>query len=182
VSSDDSQILNVAKKYGANIIKRPPEFSSDISSSEEAWLHAINYLETQNKSSDIILTPQVTSPLREKFDFDKAIDKFIDGNYDSLFSATVVNDFFFWKETQDNKYKSVNYDYRNRKRRQELDNQIIENGSFYIFNKSQFKKSKNRLINKIGCYEMDFWKMFEIDSEKDLRMCSALMNEFILRS
>ena len=28
--------------------------------------------------------------------------------------------------------------------------------------------------------EMEFWQTFEIDSKDDLRMCSALMNEFIL--
>jgi hypothetical protein len=27
---------------------------------------------------------------------------------------------------------------------------------------------------------MEFWKMFEIDSIDDLRMCSALMKEFLL--
>ena len=25
---------------------------------------------------------------------------------------------------------------------------------------------------------MEFWKMFEIDSKEDFKMCSALMNEF----
>ena len=36
VSSDDDQILQVAEKYGAKIIKRPNEISGDSSTSESA--------------------------------------------------------------------------------------------------------------------------------------------------
>jgi len=28
---------------------------------------------------------------------------------------------------------------------------------------------------------MEFWKMFEIDNVEDLRMCSALMQEFLIK-
>jgi len=34
---------------------------------------------------------------------------------------------------------------------------------------------------KIGFSTMDFWKMFEIDNDDDLRMCSALMKEFLIK-
>ena len=44
VSSDSDRILNVAKKYGSNIIKRPKKFASDKSTSDLAWLHAVKYL------------------------------------------------------------------------------------------------------------------------------------------
>ena len=27
---------------------------------------------------------------------------------------------------------------------------------------------------------MELWKMFEIDSQEDLRMCAALMKEFLM--
>ena len=39
----------------------------------------------------------------------------------------------------------------------------------------------NRLGGKIGYSIMDFWKMFEIDNVNDLRMCSALMKEFLIK-
>ena len=74
----------------------------------------------------------------------------------------------------------MNYDWRNRKRRQDLPKQYIENGSFYLFRPEVLRANKNRFGKKIGIIEMEFWKMFEIDSMEDLRMCAALMKEFIL--
>jgi N-acylneuraminate cytidylyltransferase len=76
---------------------------------------------------------------------------------------------------------SVNYDWRNRKRRQDIPKQYIENGSFYLFKPEVLKQNNNRFGEKIGVVEMEFWKMFEIDSMDDLRMCSALMKEFIIK-
>jgi CMP-N,N'-diacetyllegionaminic acid synthase len=180
VSSNDSSILSVAKKYGAKTIERPENISGDLASSEAAWLHAINYLNENDIQVDAILAPQVTSPLRETSDINKAIKKFVKGNYDSLFSASLANDLFFWEESHES-LNSVNYDYKNRKRRQDFKKQIIENGSFYIFKPEILREYKNRLGGRIGFSTMDFWKMFEIDNNEDLRMCSALMREFLIK-
>ena len=38
---------------------------------------------------------------------------------------------------------------------------------------------QKRLGGKIGCYKMEFWKMFEIDDIADLKLCTAIMNEFV---
>lgn len=180
VSSNDSSILTVAKKYGAKTIERPDNISGDLASSEAAWLHAINYLYGKDIQVDAILAPQVTSPLRETSDINEAIKKFVKGNYDSIFSASLVDDLFFWEESLES-LNSINYDYKNRKRRQDFKKQIIENGSFYIFRPEILKAYKNRLGGKIGFSTMDFWKMFEIDNNEDLRMCSALMKEFLIK-
>ena len=48
LSSDSSKILRLGKKSSINIIKRPKKFALDKSSSEEAWLHAISYIEKKN--------------------------------------------------------------------------------------------------------------------------------------
>ena len=180
VSSDDDEILNASESYGAKIIKRPDEISVDISTSESTWLHAIDYLKTNGEPVDIVLGPQVTSPLREVSDIDDAIDKFIEGGYDSMFSASMVEDFFFWGESSSG-IKSINYDYKNRQRRQDVNEQIIENGSFYLFKTDVIQNFNNRMGGKIGYSKMDFWKMFEIDDVNDLRMCSALMKEFLIK-
>ncbi len=180
VSSDDDDILNIAKKFGAKTIKRPKSISGDKATSESAWEHAIDYLNDNGVSVDIVLGPQVTSPLREVLDIDKAIDKFIKGNYDSMFAASIADDLFFWEE-QSTGITSINYDYKNRKRRQDFKKQIIENGSFYLFKPKVIKNNSNRFGGKIGYSKMDFWKMFEIDNPDDLRMCSALMKEFLIK-
>ena len=180
VTSDDDSILDIAKQYDAKIIKRPCEISGDIATSESAWLHAIDFLQQKNIPLDTILAPQVTSPLREAVDINNAISKFIEGDYDSMFSSSAVVDLFLWEES-DTGLDSVNYDYKNRKRRQDIKEQIIENGSFYLFKPEIIKKYNNRLGGKIGHSEMESWKMFEIDNLDDLKMCQLLMQGFLFK-
>jgi len=180
VSSDDQQILDVAKKYGARLIKRPDVISGDEATSESGWLHAIEYIEQDGFELTAVLAPQVTSPLREPKDIDLAINKFREEDLDSLFSSSIADDLYFWKKNKDGELNSANYDYKNRMRRQNFKSQIIENGSFYIFKPEILQTKNNRLGGKIGYSEMEFWKMFEIDNMDDVKMCSALMVEFII--
>ena len=182
VSSDSEDILKISSEFGAGVIKRPVEISGDFATSESAWLHALDYLETIEKVHiDWILAPQVTSPLRQYSDIKKAIALAGENKYDSIFSSSVVEDLFFWQKNEHGNYDSVNYDWRNRMRRQDLSPQYIENGSFYMFQPDVLRKFNNRFGQKIGIVEMDFWKLFEIDSYEDLRMCAALMREFVIK-
>jgi N-acylneuraminate cytidylyltransferase len=182
VSSDDEEILEVGKKYGAEMIKRPDDISGDFATSETGWLHAIDFIEAATgKIIDWVLAPQVTSPLREAKDVAQGFENAATGEWDSFFSCSIAEDLFFWERKEDGNLDSVNYDWRNRKRRQDIPKQFIENGSFYLFKPQVLKTNNNRFGNKIGVVEMEFWKMFEIDSPEDLKMCSALMKEFLIK-
>ena len=181
VSSDSEEILEISKNSGAQVLKRPNELSNDNSTSEEGWLHAINHIESfQNSKIDFVFAPQVTSPLREASDITNAIKIIDEQKLDSLFSSSVVEDLFFWEKDSSGKLESVNYDWKNRKRRQDISEKFIENGSFYFFKPEILKNNNNRFGGNIGLVKMEFWKMFEIDSKQDFRMCSALMKEFLL--
>ena len=100
VSSDNKEILDFAKNQNVNTIKRPKNISHSNSLSEEAWLHAINIIE-KNNDFDLVITPQVTSPVREDDEFDKAIKFFIKKKYDSIFSGEKIKsiglEFMFMK-------------------------------------------------------------------------------------
>lgn len=178
VSSDSSEILQCARNYGANIIKRPNEISTDNSTSEEGWYHAINYIDQEyNIKPDLILAPQPTSPIRSNYDFTNAIKKFKSEKLDSLLSVSKINDFFIWEKNINN-YNSINYDFRNRQRRQMIEDKFHENGSFYIFSTEHFLSTKNRLGGKIGIYEMEKFKEFQIDEPDDILICESIFNVF----
>ena len=161
VSSDSNKIIKIAKKFGANIILRPDNISKDDSTSESGWLHAINYLDNQKIKFDTVIALQATSPLRESKDIKKALGIYYENKYDSLFTGSINNEIFFnWSEKL--KKISSNYNIRIRTRRQNLKNLILENGSFYIFDKKNFMKNKNRLFGKIGFYLMSKLKAFRL--------------------
>jgi CMP-N,N'-diacetyllegionaminic acid synthase len=170
VSSDCEEILKISKSYGAEILIRPNYLSTDTSTSESALLHVI---ETLDEEYDYIVFLQVTSPLRSSYDIDNCIKTLIDGGFDSVFSASELEDMLIW-ESNNGKLRSVNYDHQNRKRRQDSEKQYVENGSIYVFNKKGFLESKNRLFGKIGFSLMENWKMFEIDSLEDLELCEII--------
>ena len=179
VSSDSEEILETGSRYGGIPIERPIEIAGDNATSESGWLHALDLIEAKEGTVDWVLAPQVTSPLRSADDIRKGIETASSGKYDSLFSCSIAEDLFFWEE-QPEGLRSLNYDWRNRKRRQDISKQFIENGSFYLFKPDILRENKNRFGGRIGMIEMEFWKMFEIDSDEDLRMCAVLMKEFLI--
>ncbi len=180
VSSDSDEILQIASEYGAKKIKRPDNISGDFASSESAWLHAINIIELKlDQEIDWVIAPQVTSPIRDAKDIMNGISIAKQGEFDSIFSCSPVEDLFFWESDKKGVLNSINYDWRNRKRRQDINNKYIENGSFYVFKSEIIKKYNNRFGDKIGKVDMDFWKMFEIDTKDDFKLCEAIMKEFI---
>ena len=88
VTSDDKEILKVSEKYGANIIKRPNQLATDFSSSESAWIHAIDHIQNEtNIKLEYAIGLQPTSPIRNFSDFDLAIEYFCKKNLDSLLSV-----------------------------------------------------------------------------------------------
>ena len=180
VSSDSEEILSISRDCGIETIHRPDEISGDTATSESGWLHALEFIENEIGLVDLVIAPQVTSPLREPSDIEGGLHKFQEQKCDSMFSCSVVEDLFFWQRAPDGALKSVNYDYKNRSRRQDIPRQYIENGSFYIFKPEILRRYNNRFGGKIGMVEMEFWKMFEIDSMEDLKMCEALMKAFLL--
>ena len=180
VTSDNRDILDLSASYGAIPITRPSELSTDTSSSEDALLHAIEKIE-KTTSIDLVVFLQCTSPLRETIDIDNAIDKFIENNYDSLFSATDMKDLCLWRLVENN-FCSINFDYKARQMRQNIAPQYSENGSFYIFKPDILKKNKNRFGGKIGIYEMDAWKIYEIDEADDIEICNYFMTTKILKN
>lgn len=180
VTTDNNEIAMVAQKYGAGIIRRPAELATDTSSSEEAIVHAVSELEKKG-AIDAIVFLQATSPLRERDDLDNAIEELYSKQADSLFSATILEDFCIWGK-EDDSLKSITFDYKNRGRRQERKPCYLENGSIYIFKPDILKQYNNRLGGNITFYAMPLWKSYEIDNIEDLETCEYYMQKKILKT
>ena len=76
VSTDDDEIAEIGKKLGADVpFLRPEEISGDKAKSIDAFIHAIKELEKLEEKYDYILLLQNTSPLRQSWHIDEAIEK-----------------------------------------------------------------------------------------------------------
>ena len=172
VSTDNNKISIIAKDAGAAIIKRPPELSTDTSSTESAIEH---YIDTAKKKPDVIVLLQATSPIRPKGSLDKALQHFQQGEYDSLLSICSTHR-FFWQVKDDNT-ANAEYDYLNRPRRQDMmlkDMRFIENGSIYIFSHEHFEKTGNRLGGEIGYVIWPEDYNIEIDTIIDFKILEEI--------
>lgn len=182
VSSDDLKILKIAEKFGAKPIIRPSPLASDTASSATGFLHALDKMEESTEPVDIVIALQATSPVRETSDIDLGLKIFREQECDSMFSSTKFGDSYVWEKDQNGKLRSINYDYKNRKRRQDVTEQFLENGSFYIFKPKILRKNNNFLGGKLGTVTMEFWKSFEIDDYDDLKMCELMMKNHLLKT
>lgn len=181
VSSDADDILNISKRCGAEIIRRPKRLALDNSSSEEALKYAITFVERNTgEQIGIVVFLQASSPIRTSEDIDNAIKLFISKKADSLFSAAILEGFCIWKY-RNNKLVSLTYDYQNRDKRQDRQPLYLENGSMYIFKPEVLKKYNNRLGGKIAIYTMDYWKSYQIDTVEDMKICGYFMRNKILK-
>ncbi len=177
VSSDSPEILDVAKTFGAKAIIRPNEISNDSSSSESALVHAYNEIKMQVPDIEYIVFLQPTSPVRSQDDIENAIQKIKADKADSLLSVQPLRDYFIWGKEHDT-FSPQNFDYKNRKRRQEIETTYLENGSMYIFKPEILLKQNNRLGGKISVYEMDKVHSQQIDDERDLELCEYFLKRY----
>lgn len=180
VSTDDNEIKNISLELGAEVIQRPNELSDSVSSSESALKHAIKEITTvKEKKPSLITFLQATSPLRLPDDINNAIDQFYQSSSDSLFSSSVLEDLTLWHK-QDEGWASINFDYKNRGRRQELNKNYIENGSIYLFKPEILESFNNRLGGVIDSYIMESWQYHEIDIISDIQVVEFFMEKNIL--
>ncbi len=163
----DKEYIDLIRSFSFSKVKmylRDPKNSRDTSSTEDVLIEVINNLNIE----DDILLAQATSPLTTSNDFNGGIKLY--KKYDSILS--VVNQKrFIW----DSKGISVNYNYRNRPRRQDWDGYLVENGAFYISNYALILESENRISGNIGLYKMDEKTYYEIDSEDDWKIIENLI-------
>ena len=177
VSSDSENILAAAEAAGAIGVRRPEDISGDLASSESAWLHALNATDERMGRFERIVALQATSPIRESSDIEGALATFDRDHLDSLLSVCEVEDYFNWRIGASGP-EPINYDYHNRRMRQQIEKRYLENGSFYVLIPSLLREQNNRLGGKIGFHVMDRHKMFQIDRPEDVKLCAAIMRSY----
>jgi CMP-N,N'-diacetyllegionaminic acid synthase len=176
VSTDDDEIAAVSEAAGATVVRRPADISGDQASSESALIHAIHSLRQQGRPlPDLTVFLQCTSPIRRRGDIDAAVATLLRKGADSLLSVSPSHR-FLWTE-EGGEARSINYDFRNRPRRQDMAPQYVENGSIYVIRTQALLDSGNRLSGKVALYPMDEEAAVDIDSMLDMKLAELILLE-----
>lgn len=90
VSTDDPEIADVAREYGAEVpFIRPASLADDKSPERVAWRHAIEWLQTSGlPAMDTMVSLPCTSPLRTVEEVDQGIEYFIEGAWDTVLAVS----------------------------------------------------------------------------------------------
>jgi len=176
VSSDDEEILNISKKTGAEILKRPEILASDTASTFDAIKHTINNV----KGYEYVVLLQATSPLRSAKQIDQAIELLEEKNADAVVSVCEMEHSPLWSNTLDDSLSMENFlpEEILNKRSQDLETYFRLNGAIYICKTEKFLEEKSFFFKKnIFAYVMSREYSVDIDEEIDFKMAEVLINE-----
>jgi CMP-N,N'-diacetyllegionaminic acid synthase len=89
VSSDDLEIIEIARRYGAPVpFVRPAELATDSVRNIAVVRHALEFMEHERQMTyDIIINLQPTSPVRDPAHIDQAVERLWESDLDSLVSV-----------------------------------------------------------------------------------------------
>ena len=176
VTSDDEEILNIAKKHGSGIIKRPNELASDTASSFDAIVHTIESV----KRYDYVILIQPTSPLRTENHINEAIELLIRKKADAIISVTHTEHSPLWSNSLPNDHNMRTFlnDEILNTRSQDLDTYYRLNGAIYICDTNKLLENKSFFLkNNIYAYIMDNESSVDIDEKIDFKLAELLKME-----
>ena len=177
VTSDDEEILNIAKAYRVDTIKRPKELASDTATTFEAIEHAI---QSSEEIYEYIMLLQPTSPLRDTKHIDEAIALLNVKDADAIVSVCEMEHSPLWSNTLDDDLSMKDFLKEEvlNKRSQDLQKYYRLNGAIYICKREKLLEAKSFFLkDKIFAYLMDRRASIDIDEELDYEICQLLMNK-----
>jgi CMP-N,N'-diacetyllegionaminic acid synthase len=179
VSSDDDEILEISKYYGAEVLKRPYEFAQDTSSSEDAIYHVLKTLKSSGEEFDIFVLLQPTSPLRDSDDVDNAISIMLNNKASAVISVVNigVKPFKSYYLNQDGFLQGVHSNKSPNMRRQELPDAYLANGAIYATYVDDFLQSKSLIPDRSIPYLMSNEKSIDIDVIEDVEIVEKRIKE-----
>jgi CMP-N-acetylneuraminic acid synthetase len=174
VSSDSDEILNVAKYFGAKVIKRPSEYATDSSKSEVVLSHA---LENVAQDYDYVVLLQPTSPLRDTKEIDAAFEKLLSSDATALISVYEIDNKILkaFKEDKKGYIEGVSNNEYPFMPRQNLPKTYMSNGAIYIVSVKEFLDKKSFFTDKTISYLMSDIKSLDIDTKDDLEKVKSYL-------
>ena len=179
VSTDDAAIAEVARRAGADVpFERPSELATDSASSVDVVIHAIDTLAKTDLAFDIVVLLEPTSPLREPFDIDEAVQRLIQtgaGAVVSVCRAVNTHPAFMFSLDEKGRLRPYLERHPTGLRRQDIDPVFFLDGTLYASRIDVLKTKRSFYHEDTVAFEVPKWKSLEIDDMDDFIMIEFLM-------
>ena len=154
VSTEDTEIADVARKGGAEVIERPTELATD----EGTTLSVLQHVLVQVPADTVVLL-QATSPIRDRDLIDSCIRRFFETGADSLATGFIC--------------KYVEYG-KNKLRRQEIPGFFYDDGNVYVM-KADLVSKGDRYGTRVEKLLIDREQNFDIDDDFDFWVADQIL-------
>jgi len=173
LSSEDQEILSLAKKLGLKTHTRDLKIAGDSVTLDPVVYNCLQYAEKiESKKYDLVITMQPTSPLLKIESLDNAILEIVnDFEIDTILSASDVTA-LSWTKKEDS-YIPL---YEKRLNRQYLKPTYHETGGFFISRRNVVTEN-NRIGSKVSLYLLDESESIDIDTYQDWAICEYLLKK-----
>jgi N-acylneuraminate cytidylyltransferase len=177
VSTDDGEISDVAREFGAEVYARPAELATDESLVIDALRHLISVLRRESESADIMVLLEPTCPLRSPDDIHQCIQQFMTDDLDSVatFKAAELNPHRAWSII-DGRPSPFIAGADPWQPRQKLPPAYQLNGAVYALRTGGLPAdSPSLLFGQSGAVVMPPERSIDIDREVDLIVAEAIL-------
>jgi N-acylneuraminate cytidylyltransferase/CMP-N,N'-diacetyllegionaminic acid synthase len=180
VSSDAQEILDIAKKYGADVlVRRPDEMATDTAAKLPAIRHCFEAAEREcGRIFPVFVDLDVTSPLRLPEDIADAINLLESTHASSVITGTPSrrSPYFNLVELDD---RGVPYVCKKLKeplvRRQDAPRCFDMNASIYVWRREPFLAAPAVFYDDTRLFEMPEERSIDVDSMLDWDIVQVLM-------
>ncbi|MDR1522254.1 MAG: acylneuraminate cytidylyltransferase family protein [Streptococcaceae bacterium] len=186
VSTDNLEIADTAKEYGAEVpFIRPSYLASDTASSIDVVEHAIQWIEDNDANKyDYLCLLQPTSPFVSYKDLNRSLDLIIENNADTLIGVkrAEINRCFIQELDEHGRLSNFYYSLKNIKkvRRQDFEPEYTLNGGIYILSWKYFKKNKIFYSTNSIPYIMEDIDSVDIDGPIDFEFAKFLVERNVV--
>lgn len=183
VSTDDEEIAEVSRQYGAEIpFIRPKELADDYTETTDVLIHATEWLKKANYRSKAICCIYPTAPFISVDDLSDCLNSLMSGNWDYAFPVTeFASPIFRSFKVLSSGGLEMFYPNMFRKRSQELPEALHDAGQFY-WGLPEAWISGKRLFDKKSCpLRIPKWRVQDIDTMDDWHRAEMIYNCLFLK-
>lgn len=182
VSSDSPDILDVAKRFGADVlITRPAELATDTAAKVPAIRHCVLSAEQQlSREFDIVVDLDATSPLRVPQDIVEAVARLEHSGVSNLITGAPArrSPYFNLVEVGADGVARLSKSLPAQVvRRQDAPPAFDMNASIYIWRRKALFEDPAIFRGDTALYEMPEDRSLDIDSELDFRFVELIMSQ-----
>ncbi|MBT5472173.1 MAG: acylneuraminate cytidylyltransferase family protein [Nitrospina sp.] len=178
VSTDDSEIAEIAKNSGAQVPwLRPAELATDEASSAEVALHALDWYEKEKGAVDGLLLLQPTSPFRSRRTINLGIDLFKEQGARPVVGVSPASSHPMWCfKLENNGVKKFIEGPGLNLRSQDLPPAYVINGAFYLISSKDLRKWKSfHHESMVPLLANEPRESLDIDTEWDWMMAESTL-------